>query len=52
MTIACLEDDEVEGIRKKGLDRAERVSYAVIVTEMAAVDLPYSVFEWTLTQLL
>ena len=27
MTIACLEDDEVEGIRNKGLDRrAERVS--------------------------
>ena len=43
--IACL-DDEGEGIRKKGPDtdwlrrRAERVSYAGIVTELAAEDLP------------
>ena len=45
MTIACL-DDEGEGIRKKGSDRdwlrrrAERGSYAGIVTDLAAEDLP------------
>ena len=45
MTLACL-DDEGEGVRKKVPDRdwlrrrAERGSYAGIVTELAAEDLP------------